>query len=137
MSVQSTVESTGERRFLGAVWALAAIGGIAGASLAQPFSEWTGFGWAIAAVLVLLGLVGLWMLITGKGHVLNPRVSPKTQGVIAVIGLVGSAFVVVGNLVTDEGRWTALDALTVAVWIAVGVMFAISVMSLARIAQRS
>lgn len=136
MSIQANVESTSERRFLGAVWFLAAIGGIVGAALAQPFSEWSTFGWLIAALLVLLGLVGLWMLITGNGHVLNPRVSPKTQGVVAIIGLLASAVVVVGNLITDEGRWTALDALTVAVWVAVGVMFAVSIMSLARIAQR-
>lgn len=136
MSVQSTVESSGERRFLGAAWFLAAIGGVVGAALAQPFSEWTGLGWVIAGLIVLLGLVGLWMLITGQGHILNPRTSPKTQAVVAIIGLVVSALLVVSNLVTDEGRWTALDALTVAIWLALGVMFAISIMSLARMAQR-
>lgn len=130
------VESSGERRFLGAVWFISAVVSIGWALAVQPIADWQFFGWLLGAVFALVGLVGLWMLVTGKGHVLGDRYSLRTQATIAVVGVVASTLIIIVNLLIDEGAWTAQDILTVGVWVALGFMFVISIYAIARAAEK-
>ena len=41
-----------------------------------------------------------------------------------VVGLIGSTILVISYLVGDWANWTAQDALTIGIWVALGAMFA-------------
>ena len=119
------------RRVLGAIWFIVMVVALVVAAIVQPIGEWGGFGILIGLLGALLAIVGLWMLVTGRGHVLSESYSRRTQTIIAVIGLIAVTIVLVSTLVTDWGTWTAVDALTLGVWISIGAMFALSLGMLA------
>ena len=123
-------ETSGQRKVVGAVWLLAAIVSIGAAFVLQPFSEWGNFTTVLAILVVILGITGAWMLVTGKGRVLSSRMSIKGQRILSIIGLVAATLLVVGYLVSDWSNWTAQDALTIGVWVAIGAMFAESLVML-------
>ena len=110
-------ETAVQRKVVGTVWLLAAIAGIVLAFVAQPIGEWGAFGFLLAVVLAFLGLTGLWIAVTGKGRVLGRSLSPKANRIVSVIGLIAA------NVVGDWANWTAVDVLTIAVWVAIGAMF--------------
>lgn len=116
-------ETVGQRKVVGIVWLLAAIAGIVLAFVAQPIGEWGPFGILLAVVLAFLGLAGLWIAVTGKGRVLGRSLSPKANRIVAVIGLIAATLLIVSNVVSDWANWTAVDVLTIAVWVAIGAMF--------------
>jgi nicotinamide riboside transporter PnuC len=116
-------ETAGQRKVVGVVWFLAAAAGIVLAFLVQPVSDWGTFGILLAIVLGLLGLVGLWMAATGKGQVLGRNLSRRANLIISVVGLVAATFLILGYLAGDWSNWTALDVLSIAVWVALGAMF--------------
>ena len=116
-------ETAVQRKVVGIVWLLAAIAGIVLASLAQPIGEWGAFGFLLAIVLAFLGLTGLWIAVTGKGRVLGRSLSPKTNRIVSVIGLIAATLLIVANVVGDWANCTAVDVLTIAVWVAIGAMF--------------
>lgn len=117
-------ETTGQRKIVGAIWLLAAIVSIGAAFLLQPLSDWGAFGIVLAILVALLGITGAWMLITGRGQIVNTRMSVKGQRVLSIIGLIAATILVIGYLVSDWSNWTAQDALTIGVWVAIGAMFA-------------
>jgi hypothetical protein len=117
-------ETSGERRLLGAIWLLASIVSIGAALLLQPFSDWGVFTTVLAILVVIMGITGAWTLATGKGRVLNSRLSVKSQRILSIIGLVAATILAIGYLVSDWANWTAQDALTIGIWIAIGAMFA-------------
>jgi nicotinamide riboside transporter PnuC len=116
-------ETVGQRKVVGIVWLLAAIAGIVLAFVAQPIGEWGPFGILLAVVLAFLGLAGLWIAVTGKGRVLGRSLSPKANLIVAVIGLIAATLLIVSNVVSDWANWTAVDVLTIAIWVAIGAMF--------------
>lgn len=116
-------ETVGQRKVVGAVWLLAAIGSIGAAFLLQPVGEWGTFGIVLAILVALLGITGAWMLITGKGRILNSNMSVKGQRLLSIIGLIAATILVIGYLVSDWSNWTAQDALTIGIWVAIGAMF--------------
>ena len=116
-------ETAVQRKVVGTVWLLAAIAGIVLASVAQPIGEWGAFGFLLAVVLAFLGLTGLWIAVTGKGRVLGRSLSPKANRIVSVIGLIAATLLIVANVVSDWANWTAVDVLTIAVWVAIGAMF--------------
>lgn len=116
-------ETAGDRKIVGAIWLLAAIVTIVAAFLLQPVSEWGWFSIILAILLAILGLSGAWMLATGRGRITNPRTSPKTQRILSIIGLIAATVLVISYLVSDWANWTAFDALSIGIWIAIGAMF--------------
>jgi nicotinamide riboside transporter PnuC len=116
-------ETMVQRKAVGIVWLLAAIAGIVLAFVAQPIGEWGPFGILLAVVLAFLGLTGLWIAVTGKGRILGRSLSPKANRIVAIIGLIAATLLIVSNVVSDWANWTAVDVLTIAVWVAIGAMF--------------
>ena len=116
-------ETVGQRKVVGAVWLLAAIVSIGAAFLLQPVGEWGTFGIVLAILVALLGITGAWMLITGKGRILNSNMSVKGQRLLSIIVLIAATILVIGYLVSDWSNWTAQDALTIGIWVAIGAMF--------------
>jgi nicotinamide riboside transporter PnuC len=116
-------ETVIQRKAVGIVWLLAAIAGIVLAFVAQPIGEWGPFGVLLAVVLAFLGLTGLWIAVTGKGRILGRSLSPKANRIVAIIGLVAATLLIISNVVSDWANWTAVDVLTIAVWVAIGAMF--------------
>jgi nicotinamide riboside transporter PnuC len=116
-------ETVIQRKAVGIVWLLAAIAGIVLAFVAQPIGEWGPFGVLLAVVLAFLGLTGLWIAVTGKGRILGRSLSPKANRIVAIIGLVAATLLIASNVVSDWANWTAVDVLTIAVWVAIGAMF--------------
>jgi nicotinamide riboside transporter PnuC len=116
-------ETVGQRKAVGIVWLLAAIAGLVLAFVAQPIGEWGPFGVLLAVVLAFLGLTGLWIAVTGKGRILGRSLSPKANRIVAIIGLVAATLLIISNVVSDWANWTAVDVLTIAVWVAIGAMF--------------
>ena len=116
-------ETAGQRKAVGGVWLLAAIVSIGAAFLIQPVGEWGVFPIILAILMAVLGVTGAWMLATGKGHITNTRSSAKRQRILSIIGLVAATALVIGYVVSDWANWTALDALSIGLWVAIGAMF--------------
>ena len=116
-------ETAGQRKVIGIVWLLAAIVGIVLAFIAQPVAEWGTFGIVLAVLLAFLGLTGLWIAVTGKGRILGRSLSPKANRIVSIIGLVAATILVASYVVSDWANWTAVDVLTIAIWVAIGAMF--------------
>ena len=117
-------ETPGQRKVIGATWLLVAIVSIAAAFLLQPFSDWGIFTVVLAILVALLGITGAWMLATGKGRIYSTNTSLKGRRIVALVGLIGSTILVLSYLVGDWANWTAQDALTIGIWLALGAMFA-------------
>ena len=117
-------ETAGQRKVIGATWLLVAILSIAAAFLLQPVSDWGIFTVVLAILVALLGITGAWMLATGKGRIYSTNTSLKGRRIVALVGLIGSTILVLSYLVGDWANWTAQDALTIGIWLALGVMFA-------------
>ena len=121
-------ETSGQRRLIGGIWLLAAVVSLGAAFILQPFSEWGLYTTVLAILVVILGITGAWLLATGQGRVLNSRMSLKSQRVLSIIGLIAATLLAIGYLVGDWANWTAQDALTIGVWVAIGAMFAESLL---------
>ena len=117
-------ETPGQRKVIGATWLLVAIVSIAAAFLLQPVSDWGIFTVVLAILVALLGITGAWMLATGKGRIYSTNTSLKGRRIVALVGLIGSTILVLSYLVGDGANWTAQDALTIGIWLALGAMFA-------------
>ena len=117
-------ETAGQRKVIGAIWLIAAIVSIGAAFLLQPVGDWGTFGIILAILVAILGITGGWMLATGRGQIVGTRMSVKGQRTLSIIGLVGATILVLGYLVSDWANWTAQDALTIGIWVAIGAMFA-------------
>lgn len=117
-------ETAGQRKVIGATWLVVAILSIAAAFLLQPVSDWGIFTVVLAILVALLGITGAWMLATGKGRIYSTNTSLKGRRIVALVGLIGSTILVLSYLVGDWANWTAQDALTIGIWLALGVMFA-------------
>ena len=117
-------ETPGQRKVIGVTWLLVAIVSIAAAFLLQPVSDWGIFTVVLAIRVALLGITGTWMLATGKGRIYSTNTSLKGRRIVALVGLIGSTVLVLSYLVGDWANWTAQDALTIGIWLALGAMFA-------------
>ena len=70
----------------------------------------------VGAIWLLAAIVSI-----GAALVLQPVSDWGTFGIILAILV---AILVIGYLVSDWSNWTAQDALTIGVWVAIGAMFA-------------
>ena len=116
-------ETAGQRKVIGAIWLIAAIVSIGVAFAVQPVSDWGFFGYLIAAALVLMGVTGAWILVTGRGQIWSGRSSLKSRRILSIIGIIAATILVLGYLVSDWANWTANDILSIGVWVAIGAMF--------------
>jgi nicotinamide riboside transporter PnuC len=130
-------ETLGQRRFVGAVWFIAALGSLIAAFIVQPVADWGSFGVLLALLVALLGLTGLFIVVTGKGRILGTRTSLRTQKIFAIIGLIAATVLAVLYLVGDWSVWTAVDVLTIGVWVSIGVMFVVSLIAVNSIEKRA
>ena len=116
-------ETVRQRRVIGVVWLLAAIAGIALAFVVQPVGDWGVFTTVMAILVALLGIAGLWLAVSGKGSITGRNLSPEANRIVAIIGLVVATLLVILYLVSDWANWTAMDVLSIAIWVALGAMF--------------
>jgi len=93
------------------------------ALLQQSVGEWGTWGIFMAAALALLGIVGLYQGITGKGNTRSRNMSERKQRYISIFGLVFLTLAVVFLVLGDAGTWTVVDTLSIGIWIAMGGLF--------------
>lgn len=129
-------ETVEQRRLVGAVWFIAALVSLIAAFIVQPVADWGSFGVLLAILVALLGLTGLFMVVTGKGRILGTRTSLRTQKILAIIGLIAATVLAVLYLVGDWSVWTAVDVLTIGVWVSLGIMFVVSIIAVNSIEKR-
>lgn len=129
-------ETVEQRRLVGAVWFIAALASLIAAFIVQPVADWGSFGVLLAILVALLGLTGLFMVVTGKGRILGTRTSFRTQKILAIIGLIAATALTAFYLVGDWSVWTATDVLTIGVWVSLGIMFVVSIIAVNSIEKR-
>lgn len=119
-------ETIGQRRLVGAIWFVASLVGLVVAFSLQPVADWGIFGTVIGVLVAILGLVGLWLAVTGKGRIMNSRLSVATQRAFAIVMIILVTFIIIVNVVVDWANWTAVDVLTISVWVSLGAMYVVS-----------
>ena len=93
------------------------------ALLQQSVGEWGTWGIFMAVALALLGIVGLYQGITGKGNTRSRNMSERKQRYVSIFGLVFLTLAVVFLVLGDAGTWTVVDTLSIGIWIAMGGLF--------------
>jgi membrane associated rhomboid family serine protease len=88
------------------------------AAVQQPIGEWGGWGWLLGAALALLGVVGLYQGLTGKGNTRSKTMSEGTQRKWAIVGLIAVSFAVVVNVIADAQNFNVADTISVGIWVA-------------------
>lgn len=122
-------ETAAQRKVVGAVWLTAAVISIAVAFVVQPFGDWGALATVMALLMAMLGATGVWMLATGRGQLFSPTWGVKARRIASTIGLVAATLLVAGYLISDWASWTAVDVLSVGVWIALDAMFIVGLLS--------
>lgn len=110
--------TTRQQRVLGWYYFLVALITLVIAVIQQPVGDWGGWGLLLGAALALLGLVGLWQGVTGKGNTRSTTMSESRQRVWAIFGLVAVTLAVVVSIISDMTNWIASDTITVGIWVA-------------------
>lgn len=93
------------------------------ALLQESVGEWGTWGILMAVALALLGIVGLYQGITGKGNTRSRNMSERKQRYISIFGLVFLTLAVIFLVLGDAGTWTVVDTLSIGIWIAMGGLF--------------
>lgn len=124
--------TTGQQKVLGWYYFVVALITIVIAFVQQPIGEWGGFGLLLGAALALLGLVGLWQGLTGKGNTRSTTMSESRQRVWAIVGLVAVSIAALTTIIADEKAWSATDTLTVGIWVALLGLFVSQLVTLSR-----
>jgi dipeptide/tripeptide permease len=124
--------TSSQNKALGWYYFVVASAGIIAAFLTQPVGEWGGWGVAMAAALAALALVGIYQGITGKGNTRSRAMSERRQRSVSIFGLVFLTLAVGALVLGDAGQWTAVDTLSLAIWIALGGMFISQIVTLGK-----
>ena len=112
-----------QQRSLGWYYFAVALIAIVVALVVEPASEWETFTYLLAGALALLGLVGLYMALTGKGNARSRTMDRKRQRIVGIIGLIAISVAVLGTLASDWGAFTASDTITIGIWVALSGLF--------------
>lgn len=107
-----------QNKILGWYYFIVAVITLVIAFIQQPIGEWGGLGLLLGAALALLGIVGLWQGITGKGNTRSATMAESRQRVWAIVGLVAVTLAVVTSILNDLVNWTASDTVFVGIWVA-------------------
>jgi len=110
--------TTRQNKVLGWYYFVVAVITLVIAFIQQPIGEWGGWGLLMGAVLALLGIVGLWQGITGKGNTRSATMTQSRQRVWAIVGLVAVTLAVITSILNDLINWTASDTISVGIWVA-------------------
>jgi hypothetical protein len=86
----------------------------------------------MAGALAMLGLVGLYMALTGKGNTRSRDMDPKRQRTVGIIGLILVSVAVLVSLVSDTGAFTASDTITVGIWVALSGLFVSQIVTIGK-----
>lgn len=124
--------TTGQQKVLGWYYFIVALITLIIAFVQQPIGEWGGFGLLLGAALALLGLVGLWQGVTGKGNTRSTTMSESRQRVWAIVGLVAVSLAAVTTIISDQQSWSATDTLTTGIWVALLGLFVSQLVTLSR-----
>lgn len=124
--------TTRQQKVLGWYYFIVALIAIVIAFVQQPIGDWGGFGLLLGAALALLGLVGLWQGLTGKGNTRSTTMSESRQRVWAIVGLVAVSLAALTTIIADEQAWSATDTLTVGIWVALLGLFVSQLVTLSR-----
>lgn len=89
----------------------------------QPFADWDIFAYVLAIAVALLGVVGLWQGLTGKGNTRSRSMTDAKQRQWAIFGLIAVTLAVIFNILGSLNNWTASDILSVGVWVAISGLF--------------
>lgn len=93
------------------------------AAIQTPIGEWGGWGWLLGGALGLLGVVGLYQGLTGKGNTRSNTMSEATQRKWAVFGLIAVSLAVIVNVIADVQDFAVSDTISVGIWVALAGMF--------------
>lgn len=107
-----------QNKILGWYYFIVAVITLVIAFIQQPIGEWGGLGLLLGAALALLGIVGLWQGITGKGNTRSATMAESRQRVWAIVGLVAVTLAVITSILNDLVNWTASDTVSVGIWVA-------------------
>ena len=110
--------TTRQNKVLGWYYFVVAVITLVIAFIQQPIGEWGGWGLLMGAALALLGIVGLWQGITGKGNTRSATMTQSRQRVWAIVGLVAVTLAVITSILNDLINWTASDTISVGIWVA-------------------
>lgn len=103
------------------------------AVIIEPVGDWEGWTLLLGAALAILGIVGLYQGITGKGNTRSSTMTESRQRVFAIVGLVAiSVAAVISVISTDLSDWTASDMITVGIWVALGGLFVSQIATLSK-----
>lgn len=124
--------TTRQNKILGWYYFIVALITLVIALIQEPIGEWGGWGLLLAAALALLGLIGLWQGITGKGNTRSTTMSESRQRVWAIVGLVAVTLAVVTSILSDMINWTASDTITAGIWVALLGLFVSQLVTLGK-----
>jgi len=93
------------------------------ALLQGSVGEWGLWGVFMAIALALLGVVGLYQGLTGRGNTRSRNMSERRQRYVSIFGLVFLTLAVGFLVLGDAGAWTVVDTLSIGIWVAMGGLF--------------
>lgn len=102
------------------------------AFVVQPFADWGNFGYVLAILVLLLGILGLRQAITGKGNTRSRKMTEAKQRQWAIFGLIAVTVALVASIVTTLTSLTATDVLQLGVWVALSGMFISQIRTLSK-----
>ena len=121
-----------QNKKLGWFYVIVVVIALVAAFVVQPFADWGNFGYVLAILVLLLGILGLRQAITGKGNTRSRKMSEAKQRQWAIFGLIAVTVALVASIVTTLTSLTATDVLQLGVWVALSGMFISQIRTLSK-----
>lgn len=124
--------TTRQQKSLGVVYFIVAVITWIVALIQAPVAEWGTFTVIIGALLAILGFVGLYMALTGRGNTRSSTMSERAQRRWAIVGVIAMIIAVIGTLISGLGDWNVTSTFSIGIWVALGTMFISQLVTLSR-----
>lgn len=121
-----------QQRGLGVYYAVVAVITWIVALVQAPVADWGTWGVFLGAALAILGIMGIYMALTGKGNTRSRTMSEKTQRIWAIVGTVAMVVAVIGTLVTYASDWQVNATMSIGIWVALAGLFISQLATLGR-----
>lgn len=121
-----------QNKKLGWFYVIVVVIALVAAFVVQPFADWGNFGYVLAILVLLLGILGLRQAITGKGNTRSRKMTEAKQRQWAIFGLIAVTVALVASIVTTLTSLTATDVLQLGVWVALSGMFISQIRTLSK-----